>query len=353
MKRYLILFVVLTAGLVLSCGKKKTTEKPYVPPPFVSKPPEAFAGFPVVVTNDASRKIEIYDPVVENWNAVEAKKWSWAPTIALGFSAADVNTFGGGTDFKLRKVPVWNNKEFAAVADNGFAAIIEYPSGQRKWSRRLSGNLHSAELLPNGNIAIAASDGGWVRLYASSQGPDQEYYAEYPLISAHAVLWDPAANLLWVTGQHAVTKAHIITALSIGGTDAVPELTEVSSWRSTIPSSWGHEVSAYYGNTNLLWVTSNGGEYVFNKTSKTFSAAPTGNLTFVKGIANQASGQIVLTRPDFNKNPKPAMNCSLNNWSTSTVDFYSSNGQLDGTRVVNGACFYKVKLLDSDYQHQK
>ena len=350
MKRNLILCIIFTAGLILSCGKKNPTEEPFVKPPFVSKPPEAFAGFPVVLTNDASKKIEIYDPVVENWNTAEAKKWSWAPTISLGFSSADVTTFGGGTDFKLRKVSAWNNGAYFAITDNSFAAIVEYPSGERKWSKRLNGNLHSAELLPNGNIVIAASDGGWVRVYASSQGPDQDNYAEYLLIAAHAVLWDPVANLLWVTGQHATTKAHVITALSIGGTDAAPELTEATTYRSTLPTGWGHEISPYYGNSNLLWVTSNGGEYVYNKETKTFSVAPTAGLTFVKGMANQLSGQIVLTRPDYNKNPRPTMNCGLNDWSTSNVDFYSANGQLDGTRVVNGACFYKVKLLNSNYQ---
>ncbi|MDR6781467.1 hypothetical protein ABIE26_002045 [Pedobacter africanus] len=350
MKRNLILCALFTAGLIWSCGKNNTAEPPVVKPPFVSKPPEAFAGFLTVLTNDASKRIEIYDPTIENWNSAEAKKWSWAPATSLGFVTADVSTFGGGTDFKLRKVPVWNNAEYAAITDNSFAAIVEYPSGQRKWSKRLSGNLHSAELLPNGNIAIAASDGGWIRLYASSQGPDQEYYAEYPLISAHAVLWDPTTNVLWVTGQHSTTKAHILTALAIGGTAAMPELTEIVSWRITIPSAWGHEISPYYGNSNLLWVTSNGGEYLFNKSTKSFSVAPTAGLTFVKGMANQLSGQIVLTRPDYNKIPRPAMSCGLNDWSTSTVDFYSSGGQLDGTRVVNGACFYKVKLLNSNYQ---
>lgn len=78
--------------------------------------------------------------------------------------------------------------------------------------------------------------------------------------------------------------------------------------------------------------------------------SPTNNLTFVKGIGNQPSGQIVLVRPDANKNPRPAISCLLNNWSASTVDFYTSGGQWQGSRIVNGACFYKIKIVYDNYQ---
>lgn len=348
MKRILIGLLVI----VSACGKNpgaNTAPGPGTNPPPVQNP-EPYPGNLLALTNDASKQIEIYDPAATDWNTADAKKWRWAPTVALGFTTDDVNKFGGGTDFKVRKMPVWQNATFAAISDNSFAAIVAYPSGQRVWSKVITGNLHSAELLPNGNLAVAASDGNWVRVYTTSQGANNSTYAEFTLGAAHAALWDPGLNCLWVTGQDVTSKAHILTALAVGGTDAQPELTELTQYRVTLPTPWGHEVSAYQGNTNLLWLTSNGGEYVFNKTTRSFSTSPTNNLTFVKGIGNQPNGQIVLIRPDANKNPRPAVYCSLNSWSSSTVDFYTSGGQFQGSRPVHGACFYKVKIVYDNYQ---
>ncbi|MFX1706677.1 DUF6528 family protein [Chitinophaga sp. CC14] len=333
----------------MACSKKSGTNTDPGPtnnPPVV----QSYPGLQLALTNDASKQIEIYDPMITDWNSADAKKWRWSPTTALGFSTNEIKSFGGGTDFKVRKMKIWQDASYAVISDNGMAALIAYPSGQRVWSKVIGGNLHSAELLPNGNIALAASDGNWVRVYASSQGADNNTYAEFTLGAAHAVLWDPLINGLWVTGQDLSGNTHILTALAVGGTAANPELTELKQYRVTLPSAWGHEVSAYYGNTNLLWVTTNGGEYVFNKTTKTFSMSPTNNLTFVKGMGNQPSGQIVLVRPDANKNPRPAISCPLNNWSSSTVDFYTSGGDWQGSRIVNGACFYKIKIVYDNYQ---
>ncbi|GEP91832.1 hypothetical protein SAMN05660909_03931 [Chitinophaga terrae (ex Kim and Jung 2007)] len=341
------LLVMLTA-----CSKNPgadTAPDPTPDPPAV-KDPEPYPGNPLALTNNSTRQIEIYDPAKVDWNTAEAKKWRWSPLPSQGFTTEEANKFGGGTDFKVRKMSVWQNATYAAISDNSFAAIIAYPSGERKWSKILSGNLHSAELLPNGNLALAASDGNWIRVYATSQGANNNTYAEFPLGAAHAVLWDPKLNCLWVTGQDQSNNAHILTALAVGGTDAQPELTELKAYRVTLPTPWGHEISAYYGNTNLLWVTTNGGEYVFNKTTKSLYVSPTNNLTFVKGIGNQPSGQIVLVRPDTNKNPRPSAYCSLNGWATSWVDFYTAGGELQGSRLVKGACFYKVKIVYDNYQ---
>lgn len=326
----------------LACSKKQGATAPPDNPPPVQQP-EPYPGLPLALTNEAVKKIEIYDPMVTDWNTAAAKKWSWSPTTALGFSADEINRFGGGTDFKVRK-------GYAVMSDNSMAAVMTYPAGQRVWAKIISGNVHSAELLPNGNIALAASDGNWIRVYASSQGPNNSNYGEFALGAAHAVLWDPELNVLWVTGQDQSNNTHILTALAVGGSDAMPELTELKQYRVALPTPWGHEVSAYYGNKNLLWVTTNGGEYVFNKSTKTLSMSPTNNLTFVKGIGNQPGGQIVLVRPDANKNPRPPVSCSLNNWSTSTIDFYTAGGQRQGSRTVNGACFYKIKIVYDNYQ---
>ncbi|WTF12029.1 hypothetical protein OG846_00095 [Streptomyces sp. NBC_01601] len=64
------------------------------------------------------------------------------------------------------------------TASYGFAAVVEYPTGKRRWAGLVAGsgpgddlNPHGIELLPDGNVAVACSRGNTVRVYAASQGP--------------------------------------------------------------------------------------------------------------------------------------------------------------------------------------
>lgn len=345
-----VLAIVLIA-LSATCGKKSNSTQTPDPPPNVTPGNDTIPGW-VIATNGASKRIEVYDGTVIDWNRAEAKKWSWSPTTAAGFPLTEVNDFGGGADAKLRIMKAWGDSTFLAVADQKMAAIVSYPGAVRKWSQALPGNVHSAEILPNGNIAIAASDGNWVRVYCSSQGINNATFVQYNLNQAHAVLWDSANNLLWVTGQEPASLAHILTALQVGGTAAAPTLTEVTAWRSTLPSAWGHDIAPYYGDMTRLWVSTNGGVYMYSKTTKSFVAAPGGsNRSFVKAVTNfSASGAIVQTQPDANKSPLPTVNCTLNGWSTSTVEFFTSSGSLQTSRAVIGACFYKARVFNTPYQ---
>jgi len=337
--------------IAIACGKKGGAGSPVDPPPVdPGTGPDTLKGM-IVATNNSTKSIEVYDAAVTDWNKPEARKWNWKPAVSNGFNATESNGFGGGSDARLRQVKAWGDSTFMAVTDTKLAAIITWPGAVKKWSLTIEGNLHAAEILPNGNLALAASDGNWVRVYSTSQGPANTNFVQYDLNAAHAVLWDPTYNLLWVTGQDPVTAAHILTALEIGGTAAAPELKEVTAYRSILPTAWGHDVAPYYGDVNRLWVSTNGGVYVYNKTSKTFVVAPGGsNRTFVKSVGNIVGGPLVQTRADANKSPTPAVSCSLNGWATSTVDFYSPSGSLYTTRVAAGACFYKARVLNSQYQ---
>ncbi|MEU8362884.1 hypothetical protein AB0C27_43395 [Nonomuraea sp. NPDC048882] len=157
----------------------------------------------VVGGDQTGRRLTAYDPAVADWNTAQAVKWTWQPTVTpAGFSADEVSAFGLIADFKLRRRPSGAQSfVVAAGGSRGVAAVVSYPGGTRQWARVLPGNLHAAELLPDGNVAVAASTGGWVRVYASSQGPSAATYAEFRLPDAHAALWDPAVRRLWVIGR--------------------------------------------------------------------------------------------------------------------------------------------------------
>lgn len=347
----IIIALSMLALIVFACGKSGSAGDN--PPPVNPPPPaeDTLKGM-IFTTNNSTKSLEMYDAGVKDWNKPEAKKWSWRPSVSAGFSTAESNAFAGGSDVRLRKVRDWNNETFLSLTDTRMAAILSWPGAVRKWSLPIDGNLHAAEILPNGNVALAASDGNWVRVYCSSQGSDNATFAQYDLNASHAALWDPTYNLLWVTGQDPRTGEHILTALEINGTAAAPELKEATAYRAVLPTAWGHDVWPYYGDVNRLWVSTNGGVYLFNKTTRSFVVAPGGsNRSFVKAVGNYAAGGLLIqTRPDANKSPTPAASCGLNGWATSTVDFYTPSGSLYTTRVAPGACFYKARIDKTDYQ---
>ncbi|MEF3305028.1 DUF6528 family protein [Paenibacillus sp. GYB003] len=290
----------------------------------------------VAITDQATNTIEAYDPAFPDWDRDEALVWSWKPGTALGYSPKEASLWNGPSDAKLK------GRVLVATAGQ-LATVASYPSGTRIWAADvgIGSNPHSAELLPNGNIAVAASDGKWVRVYASSQGPDAVEYAEFKLDFAHATHWDEANKLLWVIGHDAGAKQHILTALRVGGTDAKPTLTEETGRRAVLPSPWGHDVAAYAGDPNKLWVSTNAEVYVYDIAAKTFTPAPDGaNRSFVKSVGQLPSGQIVETRPDNLKTPPGS--CKINGWCTDTVDLFSP----DSTRTATGSAIYKARIWE-------
>ncbi|MEV0387380.1 DUF6528 family protein [Nonomuraea sp. NPDC050643] len=300
----------------------------------------------VVGGDQAGRRLIAFDPAVTDWNDSAAVKWTWQPSVSPGrFSADEVSAFGLIADFKLRERPSGGQSVVvAAGGGRGVAAIVSYPAGVRQWARILPGNLHAAELLPDGNIAVAASDGGWVRVYASSQGPDAGTYAEFGLTDAHAALWDPAVRRLWVIGRDTESGRHILTALAVEGTPARPSLREDTARRAVLPTGGGHDVYGHAGDPGRLWLTTGSAAYLYDKAARTFTGVPGGgNRGGVKSIGGQPSGQVVQTRADSAKTPPGA--CTVSTWCTDTVDFFSPAM----TRRRTGAAFYKARVWSPYY----
>lgn len=314
----------------------------------------------IAVTNQATDQIEAYDPAVYDWNTASALKWTFKPTSARGYSSFEMSLWSNPSDVKVRYaptgVPVFGTSTQAIVTiGNRLATIADYPSGNKIWTgdAQTGSNPHAIELLPDGNVVIAASDSGWVRIFSSSQPPpNHAYYYTFHLTQAHAALYDPSINRIWTVGYDGskpVGQQHVLIALQVGGTLANPTLSEDVSRRSILPGSWGHDVYAYYGDTNKLWVSMNTdstgtkGVAIYDKTTKSFTwQVGAANRTFVKSIGNQpGANQVVETKPSV---------CP-DGWNTNEVDFYSlSTGALVATRSKTGACWYKARVFNQQYQ---
>ncbi len=304
----------------------------------------------IAVGNTNSKKLEIYNPDAANWNT---PSFTFKPTTALGYSSTGSSLFDGPTDAKVHYNTAFSNAtSVMAVTDNRFACLAVWEGSSARFTKLWekywqtnSPNVHSGEVLTNGNIAIVATDatyGGWVRVY-NTVGSN---YAQFNLRQAHAVTWDPAYNVLWTCGdtQAGSGGKGVLTALTIGGTRAAPTLTEVVSKRDTTPGRYPHQISPYFGNVDKLLVSDLGGVYLYDKITKVFSPLPgAANRTEVKGISNQPDNSyLVESRPN---------NCCPASWHTNTVEFYNPiSGALAKQFTVSSAAFYKATCFTRPYQ---
>ncbi|WNQ13968.1 DUF6528 family protein [Paenibacillus aurantius] len=291
-----------------------------------------FADTPrlLAVTDQASKRILLLDPEVPDWKDGRAVKWSWHPNAEHSLHA-----WGLPSDVKLRHSPHFEGLCMLVTDSYGLAAIVSYPEGGApRWACDVGGNPHAAELLPDGNMAIAASHGGWVRLYTASQSDAPFHYAEYELPGAHGVLWDPTRQVLWTVGDD------YLTALVVSGTSSAPLLQEDPSLRSYLPTRYGHDLSPVYGDTNRLWVTTNYGVYHFDKSAVAWSEPLLTNdpfdLRFVKSIGNFPNGPVVLTKPEEG---------CLYEWATDKIHQF----QEEAVFVKDGAAIYKARIWRPDY----
>lgn len=279
------------------------------------------------ITND---KINVYDCYAANWTDSN-RKMSWSPTTTKLYSTAEVSAWGDPRDVRIRTSP-WGGA-WAAVGGN-LATIAIQSTGNRRWAINLGAGTtpHGVELLPNGNIVVAAKDGNWVRIYTSSQSTTSTTYTQFNITAPTAVLWDPVNSVIRVTGSIGGTS--VLAALTVGGTAAAPTLAENTALRSTLPTSGGQDVSDFAGDPNKLWVCTTTGVYTYNKTTKAFSAI--GNYAFrggVKSCVNQISGRLIQVDPS----------------NTAHVDFCSSNGTWHQFQNLTGKSNYRARIWKYDY----
>ncbi|MFF3911575.1 DUF6528 family protein [Streptomyces sp. NPDC001848] len=267
--------------------------------------------------------------------------WSWSPASDAEFA-------------DLRPSRTWINvseaKQFATsagtllltCASGGMAVAVNRSRGVTYWATNIpgSGNLHSLEMLPDGNVAVAASTGGYIRLYTSSQGPRSSHYVQHPLPGAHALSWDAGQRLLWALGT---AELH---ALAITGTRAAPGIT--LQRRLALPDKDGHDLAPVIGAPDDRWVTTGRHVYRVSLTSGAFTraTAPDGvDRAHVKSISQHpVTGQVIMVSPD-----KQA-SCS---WCSSRVDFLDPNRQdaLTGTSVYKARWWHEADAqADSNTQ---
>ncbi|SDO33344.1 DUF6528 family protein [Actinacidiphila guanduensis] len=272
----------------------------------------AAATVPAVVVGDQrSRRALVLDGTQTSWDPAADPSvvlWSFAPDGDARYAdLAPAESFTYVSEVKARSLD--GVPHLLVTASYGFAAVVEYGTGARRWGGLVatSGpgadlNPHSAELLPNGNVAVACSAGDAVRIYSAAQGPASTGFTAADLATAHGVHWDDGQGVLWAVG------GSTLVAYDIGTADN-PALTV----RTTVPlpTPDGHDVNAVSGSPDLLWVATGTALYRFSKSARTFApyTAPTcgaGPWGGVKAVSN-AGDTVLFTEPDGDLTP---------NWQT-------------------------------------
>lgn len=274
-------------------------------------------------------RILLMDYAEKDWSVSNPKAvvWSWRPSDS-GIDSADWRL---PTEAKLRNSPIWGGQWMVTCDSDGFMAVVSYPGKMKKWSLNAGKheNVHGIELLPNGNVAAAASTAGWVRVYTASQGPSSSSYAQYNLPDAHNVLWDPHRQVLWAIGRNKLVQLHV------GGTAAKPRLTAVAT--KILSADSGHDVEPNYGDPAKLWITAGESTWIYDKVTEKETLYQ--KVAGYKSINNQpASGQVVETRPHAS--------CKADSWCTDVIEFFSPND----IRVRLGAAIYRARIWNPDYQ---
>ncbi|MFF1378571.1 DUF6528 family protein [Streptomyces sp. NPDC058308] len=295
---------------------------------------------PVLLTEQASRRILVLDPRRRVWDpAVDpsAVCWEFSPLGDPRYRDLDPDmSWVYPCEAKVR---LHRRRTYVlTTASFGFVAVVEHPTGRRYWGTAIGPgddlfNPHSAELLPDGNVAVACSTGARVRLYAASRGPRSARYTEAELKGAHALHWDAAREVLWALGDDE------LVTYAVGGKAARPTLTRLSAVGLPVGAPGrtpgGHDLFPVAGRPGRLWVTTGAAVFQYETRSgefvRDFAGYETISRKSVKAVGDDPrTGQVVTTVPESGLGET---------WWTTTVSVHRPESSY---KYVNGG-IYKAR----------
>ncbi|MCK4919528.1 MAG: hypothetical protein KAS71_00690 [Bacteroidales bacterium] len=240
--------------------------------------------------------------------------WSWNASEATGIDSGD-DLAGGPVDIKW----VMGGTHILAIM-SPYVALIRIENKHVVFYGKAAGNPHSCELLPDGNIVTASSDGKMLKIFYTGGGNKPTPY-EYPFGGAHGVVWDHKRQVLWAIGGDK------LWSFIYNFDRQNPSLTAKDKY---VIEPSGHDLYPVPGEDKLYFTSKN--LWVFD--------IATGEQTVLldkgpKSVSqNGPNGEIIYTQGMGGN----AAELGLKKWQTPHIK--SLNGS---TRTYEGAGFYKVR----------
>lgn len=195
--------------------------------------------------------------------------WNWDISRS-GLPAEHQPWFRYPTEVK----PVYNGTVLLVVNNDG-VGLIRRSDHRMVWYAATGGGFpHSAEVLPDGNIAVVYStntnpnpvNSDKLKIFKvdySRFPADDAVVAEYDLKSGHSVVWDRKNEVLWATTYGTVNR------YAYGLRDGVPSLDLQKSISLPAGAKDAHDLFPVYGERKL-WLTTSEHLYKFDPDSQNF-----------------------------------------------------------------------------------
>ena len=190
--------------------------------------------------------------------------WSWKAVDQSDLPDAFKSCFGTTDECK----PFDRGQRILITSSGGAVALVDRQQDRTLFYGRAA-NAHSADLLPNNRVAVAAShdpEGNGDRLIIFDiDQPDQPLWHE-ELPWGHGAVWDAQRQCLW-----ALSNEDIRVFKLKNWNAEIPELEKEST--IALPEPGGHDFYPVHDTTNLI-VTTRSHCWLFDRDARTFSPHP-------------------------------------------------------------------------------
>jgi len=262
--------------------------------------------------DQASRKVLLVS-TQSDWNNSTAILWEWSAYEADAIPASQKHLFDYVSDARLVD---GGKKLLVAGGSGGGVALIRISDKKVLFFDRAGKSPHSAELLPDGVLAVVSSQDNCLRVYFPA--PEFSHSIDVTVPSPHGLVWDTHRNGLWVVG---LDSLYFFSYKTNSGVSL--KLRK----RFALPSPHGHDLFPRVHRKTLFMTTKSGVYEFFPNTGQFRPFKPLKNVPNVKSVCeNPKTGRIVTVR-------------AVTKWWNDTVDFLHPRGQ----KTRKGARFYKAR----------
>lgn len=238
-----------------------------------------------------------------------AVTWSWNAETAA-------SVVGGSMTHLDECKIVDNGTKVLATSSYSWAVLLDIATKEVLWWSKSSKNAHSAELLPDGRIAVACAgsdngNGDIVQIFDISK--PNEVLSTVPLASAHGVVWNAGNERLYAVGGSTL-NSYKLTDWST----SAPTLTLDKTVSTSENVSSLHDLSLVNASTLLL---AGKKAALYNISTGAFTNLPHfGESTALKSVNyNSLNGVAWYTDATKEEYQRPGLS-----WATNTI-FYTSN----------------------------